>query len=148
MTLTWSGTAMNFANNPVELPTITIVTAFVGATLTIVSTTVGSQLGYYGPYVSGGSNGLGTAKCILKYKCSTDSAGNIVFAETATNGEQFGQSRTTAMAYINGIFRIEDLPLTTINGITGGFLDSGALTNLGGRVLEGSIAGGSGLIRF
>lgn len=147
MTITWSGTVLNFAKNPVELPTITLVTAFVGATLTIVSTTVGSQLGYYGPYVSGGSNGLGTAKVISKYKMSTDAAGNITFAETAS-GEQFGQTRLTAPVYISGTFKIEDLPLTTITGITGGFLDTTALTGLGGRILQGSIAGGTGLFRI
>jgi len=146
LVLTWSGA--NYTNLPIELPTITIVTAFVTAQPSIVATTIGSSLGFYGPYLNGAGSGLGIAKCLLEYACSTDNAGNITFG-TAPTGEEFGQTRLTAPVYISGTFRIEDIPLTTITGITGGFMDVAPLTTQAptmGRIIQGSIAGGVGLI--
>lgn len=133
--LTFSGA--NYTRQPVELPVMTITTAFVTTQPTLVSTTVGSKQGTAVPYVNAGANGSGTAKWLNKYKLSTDSAGNITFGETAV-GEEFAQSRLSAPVYYNGKFLVSDLATVAPTGITGGFLDAGAITQLG-RLIAGAL---------
>lgn len=130
--ITWSGTL--FAKTPVELPTITVVTTF-DVALTIVSTTVGSQAGYYGPYDDSASNGLQVAKALNKYLLSTDGAGNITFADSAV-GEEFKQTRMSAPVYTAGEFRCEDLVQSGQ-----GAIDANGVADLG-RIVNGTSAYG------
>lgn len=137
LVLTWSGAAV--AGIPYPLPVIVADTTIVGATLAVTNTTTGSSLGTMVPYVTGGANGSGTAKMLNKYKLSTDAGGNITFGETAS-GEEFGQTRQTAVAYIAGTFMTEDLPQAGQ-----GVLDATGAAQLG-RIVRGGLA--VGLLRI
>jgi hypothetical protein len=147
ITITWG--APNFGLLPIELPTITITTPFVTTALTLVSTTVGSSAGFYGPYLNGGANGLGSPELLNEYLLTTDQAGNITFG-AQLGGEEFGQQRITAPAFTAGYFRFEDVPLAAIIGINGGFLDANAMasTSQFARTVQGSVALGVGIFRL
>jgi len=91
--------------------------------------------GTFRAYATGNSDGSQTPKCILRYACVTDSAGNITYGSGITAGTgQDGAvipSKVTS-AFISGIF------LTT--ALVG--LDAGGLTALGGHLISGTLANG------
>jgi hypothetical protein len=124
----------DFANSPIELPTANVA-------MTITNNQVGSAAGTWLPSPTSAS----VARALNKFALSTDGAGNITFADSAV-GEEFHQTRLTAPLYIGGYFRIADLPLAAITGITGGFLNAAKSTELG-RVIWGSVASGDGLLK-
>jgi hypothetical protein len=97
------------ANTPVAPPTgdISLLT---GGTPTIAfaRTTIGRSSGTYGVYASGHSDGSQVPRCILKFACATDAAGNIYQGNTA-GASEWGLSRPECPAYFSGYFRLSDL---------------------------------------
>lgn len=85
--------------------------------------------GLYKAYATGNSDGSQNARVILEYKCVTDASGNI-------NTDEWGVGQLTAPVFTTGWFKTEDLV----------GLDAGAVTGLGGSLVEGTVT--SGLLRF
>lgn len=86
--------------------------------------------GRYRAYASGNVDGSQVARVILQYACVTDASNNITWV-----GE-WGQTTKAIPAYYAGVFSTADL--------TG--LDAGAVTNLGGALVEGTVS--AGIVRF
>lgn len=82
--------------------------------------------GTYKAYANANSDGSETARLILPYACTVDSGGNISLAN------EYGAPRTNAPALLGGLYKTSDLV----------GLDAAALTDLGGRLIQGTIANG------
>jgi hypothetical protein len=96
--------------------------------------------GTYGPYASGASDGTEDAKLLLKRACITDASGNITFG-TATGGMEYGQTHLTADAYAAGFFYTADIPQAST-----GAIDAAGVTDLGGKIVKGTLA--DGILKF
>jgi hypothetical protein len=93
--------------------------------------------GVYGPYATGAGDGTANAAVILQYDCVTDASNNItVMGEWAV-------TRKSAPVYTHGTFSLADIVTTGT-----GALDAGAVTKLGGRIVQGTIASASGIFTF
>lgn len=87
--------------------------------------------GTYGPYANGNVDGTGNPVGILQYACATDASGNITFGSVAGQSE-WGLTSKGAPIYVSGYFKTDDL--------TG--LDAGAVTKLGGHLVQGTVTSG------
>ena len=98
------------------------------AAQSVTVTTAGATgtAGTFKAYDNDATDGSERACCILKYKCTTDSSGNIT-----VGGGEHTQTSLTAPAYTSGAFLTSDL--------TG--LDSVAVEQLG-RLVSGTVASG------
>lgn len=122
----------NWAARPVKAMTVDYSALSGGSspTATVVHTTTGRTANTYGKYADGGSGGLDTARCILKYDCATDSAGRITLGSAAQGGPH-GETYEDTPAYFTGFFATSDL-----TGLT-----TAAVADLG-RMLSGTASGG------
>jgi hypothetical protein len=129
-------------------PAFDAATAFAGminvslkaSTTYLAGTILGEVIatpGVYAPYANGASDGTQNASVILQYPCTTDASGNI------TEPGEWGQTRKSAPVYTHGTFYLQDLVLTG-----SGALDTNGVEDLAGRIVEGSIASGTGLLTF
>lgn len=94
---------------------------------------VAGTVGVYEDYDPVATDGTQVPKLILVYDVTTDSAGLITL--TATSGQvggEFGQKMNSVPAYYCGVFATADLV----------GLNANALTALGARLLEGTVADG------
>lgn len=89
--------------------------------------------GLYDTYAdSDTTTGLGVAAVILERDISVDVNGLITYASTAGLAGELGVQDLTALVYTRGYFRSESLV----------GLDAAGLTDMGGRVLMGTITAG------
>lgn len=133
-TITWSGT--NFAGQPIELPTLTIVSAFATTQPTLTRGQSGQGPGFFGPYDDDGANtGLQTAKCLNAATFSTDEAGNVIYGDAAVL-DMFAVGKKQISVFVHGFFRTDDLPQSGQ-----GAIDAAGIADLG-RLISGTSASG------
>lgn len=87
--------------------------------------------GTYGLYVDANTDGTGVAKCVLPRQVTTDANG-LIYDGAQASSEEIGYAQLTAPAFFEGCFKSEDLV----------GLDANGLTDLGGKVLFGTITAG------
>jgi hypothetical protein len=91
--------------------------------------------GVFGPYDPAAIDGREVARCVLRYSCSTDSAGNITIASlVAGHGVLYDRTYSQVDAFMSGSFLCSDLV----------GLDAAAVGQLG-RLIEGTVT--EGLLR-
>lgn len=148
----WPGTALTMtANSTGQLSGLPIAIAAAGANTlsggtspaaSVAHTTTGRTAATYGAYASGNSDGSQVAKCVLKYDCTTDASGRIIYGNLPTGTAVvnltgfYGESQFGVPAYFRG-----DFDVTKLVG-----LDSTAATALG-KMLSG-VAAGPGILRI
>lgn len=95
---------------PVLIPTTNALTGGSTPAATVAHTTVGVTASTYKTYASGNSDGSQFPVCALRYDCTTDASGRIVFAIVPTSattpnlGGQWGESHPDAPAWFRGTF--------------------------------------------
>lgn len=100
-----------------------------GTVLGIITAT-----GLYKAYATGNVDGSQTARGILAFDVDVDASGNITYTTTTGQvGGELGQTYKSVPMYIGGCFRTEDLV----------GLDAGAVTNLGGNLIFGTVTVGA-----
>jgi hypothetical protein len=128
VTVTFGG---RYANRPVAM--LGATAAFTGGTtpeIAVTETAAGVvPVGTFGAYATGNSDGTGTAKAILKYRC------RVVLGGITLQGDQ-GEALASTPAVFTGAFDASKLV----------GLDTDAVTDLGARYLTGS--GSSGILRI
>jgi hypothetical protein len=87
--------------------------------------------GYFKAYSNTATDGTGIARCLIAYDAISDASGNIAFGSGITVGDQ-SQTSLTVPVYLSGCFATADL-----TGLT-----TGAITNLGGHLVSGTLADG------
>jgi hypothetical protein len=112
----------------------TIVNVKIAASQTYAAGTVVGEVtaspGTYKAYATGNVDGTQNPTGILQYAVTTDASSNI------TSTSEWGFTSLATPMYIRGTFRTQDL--------TG--LDAGAITKLGGHLVEGTVS--SGIVTF
>ena len=107
-------------------------------TATVATVTAGSagSPGYYKPRVSSATDGSQTGRCIAPCAMVSDSSNNITLGDTAGVSEH-GETYKVVDAWFGGHFSCAD-----VTGLT-----TTILSELGGKMVTGSIAGG-GVFKF
>lgn len=86
-------------------------------------------------YTSGAADGSQVAAAIAAYDFVTDASGKVTLSTTAGQvGNEFGLQDLTAPVYIAGTFNTDELNINGTPGVT-----SGAITNLGGHLVSGTL---------
>lgn len=118
------------------IPVMTAASSFTGGTspaTAVAHTTTGRTAATYAAYASGNSDGTQVPKCLLKFDCATDAAGNITYGSSAIGGP-WGETYISTPAYFSGYFDTSQL--------TG--LDSNAVAASVGfaKLISGTVSSG------
>lgn len=116
-------------------PTVAFTTATAG---------VAGANGTFLAYNSGGSDGSQTVKCILRMTCTTDANGLITLGDGTLGNDNFSKVLETS-AFFGGIFRTDELFMDNASPPTP--ITSGAVTALGGNIIEGQLTA-RGILSF
>lgn len=100
---------------------------------------VTATLGTAALYASGNADGSQVAKYIMPIDAATDASGNITVGSQTAGAAPFGVTYPTVQVYVRGTFKTAELKQTA----GAGQVDANAITNLGGRLYNGTVADGT-----
>lgn len=122
-----------------NVSTLTTTDSLTGGTSAISVTTQGlaGTPNLFSALNTSATDGTQKARAILQFDCATDSAGNITIGWSSTGEPVSGATFLTVPAFVGGYFDANDI----LN------LSDSALSDMGGRFIQGSIAAG-GIIRI
>jgi len=133
---TWTNQKLEPYQDPEDARMINVT--FTASAANIPKGTVLGQIvgtGKYEAYANAGT--ADPARAIAAYDMQIDASGNVSFSSTALqSGNEFGLKHVSAPVYVGGTFRTNDLV----------GLDAGAVVDLGGFLMAGSVT--DGILRF